>query len=282
MIEVWKPQDVEASIAEMKDSGRHVRVTMLDPWYNKGVGGVREDYDDYIFKLLEGVAEFSDHIFLWGFPEIVAPFVRRMPPGHKLVAWLTWYYKNNPSVIRGWRSAQNACLHFSKPDVKLYPEHFLNAAQEALKEKGKLRYMPGPTSVIESALLTGFVGRAEQTGHPAQKPEAVYEPLLMMTCKPGDLVFDPMCGSGTTAGVCRRLKLDGILCDMNPEYTAMAERRAEGAPGRPVSDEPPAFDLAGELPPALPATKKAAKAGYVPTGKPRGRPRKNPLPTAAE
>lgn len=276
MIEVWKPQDVEDAIAAMKASGRTVKVTMLDPWYNKGFGGVRDDYEDYIFRLLQGISEFSEHVYLWGFPEIIAPFVKRGPPGHKLVAWLTWYYKNNPSVIRGWRSSQNACLHFSKPDAKLYPEHFMNAAQMALKEQGKLRYMPGPTSVIESALLTGFVGRTEQTGHPSQKPEAVYEPLLMMTCVEGDLVFDPMCGSGTTAAVARRLKLQAVLSDMNPEYVAMAERRAEGAPGRPPSDEPPAYDLGGEIPAPLVAPKKA-KNGRVPTGRPRGRPRKNPI-----
>lgn len=226
MIEVWKPQDVEKSIADMKASDRYVTVTMLDPWYNKGVGGVRDDYEDYIAGLIDSVASFSDHIFLWGFPEIVAPFAKRLPVGHKLVAWLTWYYKNNPSVIRGWRSSQNACLHFSKPEAKLYPEHFLNEAQEKLKAAGKLRYMPGPTSVIESALLTGFVGRKEQTGHPAQKPEKVYEPLILMTTKPGDLVFDPMCGSGTTGAVCRRMERDAVLADINPDFVKMARSRA--------------------------------------------------------
>jgi len=34
--------------------------------------------------------------------------------------------------------------------------------------------MPGPTSVIESSLLVGFVGRNEQTGHKSQKPVNVY------------------------------------------------------------------------------------------------------------
>lgn len=227
MIEIGAAKDVVLAIADMKASGRRVTVTMLDPWYNKGVGGVRDDYHDYIFGLLEGVAAFSDHIYLWGFPEIVAPFVGRKPTGHKLVAWLTWYYKNNPSVIRGWRSSQNACLHFSKPDAKLYPEHFLNEAQMKLKAAGKLRYMPGPTSVIEAALLTGFVGRKEQTGHKAQKPEKVYEPLIMMTTKPGDLVFDPMCGSGTTGAVCRKLGRNAVLSDIEPIYLDMARARAE-------------------------------------------------------
>ena len=113
----------------------------------------------------------------------MARFIDDIPPPLGLVAWLTWYYKNNPSVIRGWRSSQNACLHLAQPGATLYPEHFLNEAQKNLQAQGKLRYMPGPTSVIEEvslspadvieqALLVGFVGKKEQTGHPAQKPLA--------------------------------------------------------------------------------------------------------------
>ncbi|MDP4299703.1 DNA-methyltransferase [Leptothrix discophora] len=198
---------------------------MLDPWYNKGVGGVRADYIEYITSILEELAEISDHIYLWGFPEVLARFVERIPRSHQLTAWLTWYYKNNPSVIRGWRSAQNACLHLSTPSSKLYPEHFLNSAQLELKAKGKLRYMPGPTSVIESPLLVGFVGRKEQTGHPAQKPQAVYEPLIKMSTKQGDLVFDPMCGSGTTGAVCRLMGRNAVLADISDEYVEIVRKR---------------------------------------------------------
>lgn len=274
MIEVWPAQDVEDAMRAMEASDRHVTTTIIDPWYNKGVGGVRDDYEDYIFQLLESAGRFSEHVFLWGFPEIIAPFVKTPPTGHKLVCWLTWYYKNNPSVIRGWRSSQNACLHFSRPSAKLYPEHFLNEAQEELRSKGKLRYMPGPTSVIEGALLTGFVGRKEQTGHPAQKPEVVYNPLVKMTTKPGDLVFDPMCGSGTTAAVCRQLGRDAIVSDINPDYVAMARLRAEGevAPGTLNANEGEAserLDL-GDHPSGMKPMPERAKKG-------RGRPRKTRL-----
>ena len=35
--------------------------------------------------------------------------------------------------------------------------------------------------MIESPLLVGFVGKEEQTGHPAQKPIAVYDRLIRMS-----------------------------------------------------------------------------------------------------
>ena len=198
---------------------------MLDPWYNKGVGGTRPDYNEFIVNLLNEAAKISDHVYLWGFPEIIAHFVERIPEPLSFTAWLTWYYKNNPSVIRGWRSAQMTCLHLSLPNKKLYPEHFLNDAQKQKQAEGKLRYMPGPTSVIECPLNIGFVGRKEQTGHPAQKPVAVFKTLYEMTTKEGDLIFDPMSGSGTTAEAAKVLGRVSIICDGSEEYTQIAEKR---------------------------------------------------------
>lgn len=224
-VDVWEPMDVFESIEELKKSYGRCQCAMFDPWYNKGVGGVRDDYDEYIVSILNKLAEVADHIYLWGFPEIVARFIAKIPAGHQFTAWLTWYYKNNPSVIRGWRSAQNACIHMSTVGARLYPEHFLNDVQLSKKAEGKLRYMPGPASVIEAPLNIGFVGRKEQTGHPSQKPMVVYERLIRMATKKGDLVFDPMCGSGTTGTVCRVLGRRAVLADLNPEYVEITRHR---------------------------------------------------------
>lgn len=224
-IALLEPIDVQDSLRLAKALSLSAEVVMLDPWYNKGIGGLREDYVEYIVGLLAQSASVGEHVFLWGFPEIVASFLPRLPDDLALVAWLTWYYKNNPSVIRGWRSSQMACLHLSRKDAPLYPQHFLNEAQLSLQERGKLRYMPGPTSVIEEPLLVGFVGRSQQTGHPSQKPEKVYERMYMMTTKTDDLIFDPMCGSGTTAAAALALGRKAILSDHSEEYTCMVEER---------------------------------------------------------
>lgn len=226
------PTDVHDTIEVVSGLGIDVRATMLDPWYNKGVGGVRQDYTDFVHALLAGSADVSEHVYLWGFPEIVAACLGRLPASLELVAWLTWYYKNNPSVIRGWRSAQMACLHLGRPGACLHPEHFLNEAQLDKQRQGKLRYMPGPTSVIEGhldvieeSLMVGFVGRAEQTGHPSQKPARVFEVLLRMVVDDGDVVLDPMCGSGTTGQAARSLGCRAILADHDPAYVELAAKR---------------------------------------------------------
>lgn len=228
-IDVWPAADIEQSIDRLEQEGIRPTVSMLDPWYNKGVGGVREDYFEYICNLLNRLCSISDHVFFWGFPEIVAQFVGHTPTSHENVVWLTWYYKNNPSVIRGWRSSQNACLHLSKSEAKLYPEHFLNQVQREKYKDGKLRYIPGPTSVIEAPLIIGFVGRDEATGHPSQKPLAVYDKLIRMTTVEGDLVFDGMAGSGTTAAICAIRNRRAIITDMEPKYVEMCRQRSTQA-----------------------------------------------------
>jgi|SRR2546422_9951344 len=220
-ITILSPQDAFDTLSDIEKA----TTTILDPWYNKGVGGTVPDYDEWLVKLVAVAARCSDHIFVWGFPEIVHRVLSRLPRSFSLLSWLTWYYKNCPSVIRGWRSAQLTCLHIAKDGARIYPEHFLNEAQIDKKRQGKLRYMPGPPSVIEVPLNIGFVGRKEQTGHPAQKPEKVFEPLVLMTTETGDTIVDPFCGSGTTGAVCRTLGRRAILCDGSEEYVRLTEKR---------------------------------------------------------
>lgn len=222
---ILPPMDIEVSSRLLLSLGFHAQCCVLDPWYNKGVGGVRDDYDEYIAHLLKCVCQSSDHVYLWGFPEIVARFVRTLPEPLSLKCWLTWFYKNSPSRIRGWRSAQMACLHLTTPTAVLHIENFLNEIQRDKLQQGKLLYIPGPPSVIEESLLCGFVGRKEQTGHPSQKPLSVIEKTILMATARRELAIDLMSGSGTAGEACLANERFAILCDISEDYTKIAEER---------------------------------------------------------
>lgn len=226
-IALLPPMDVMVSTRLLQESGIHTTCTILDPWYNKGTGGVLPDaeYDKFIRQLLDETSQVTDQIYLWGFPEIIGPYVRFAPDGFAMQAWLTWYYKNCPSVIRGWRSSQNACIQFCRTGSKLHPENFLSDEQLERYQTGAMRFVPGPPSVIEAPLIIGVIGKKEQTGHPSQKPEAVFAKLIQMSTEPGEAVFDPMAGSGTTGACARALGRKAILCDKNEEYIEIIERR---------------------------------------------------------
>ena len=224
-IVILPPMDVLVSSRLLALLGIKAQTTIFDPWYNKGVGGERDDYEEYIICIINALIPFSEHVFFWGFPEIIAHFVDKIPSDLELRCWLTWFYKNSPSMIRGWRSAQMTCLHLAKPEARMHVENFLNEVQLQKFKQGKLRFIPGPPSVIEESLLCGFVGRKEQMGHPAQKPVAVLErPILMGTTR-RDLVVDLMSGAGTSAVAAYNNERFSIICDISEEYTIMAEKR---------------------------------------------------------
>ncbi|HYM71489.1 MAG TPA: site-specific DNA-methyltransferase [Stellaceae bacterium] len=67
--------------------------------------------------------------------------------------------------------------------------------------------------------------------HPTQKPEALLHRVLLASSRPGDLVLDPFCGTGTTGAVARRLGRRFIGIERDPAYAALArERIAKVAP----------------------------------------------------
>lgn len=61
--------------------------------------------------------------------------------------------------------------------------------------------------------------------HFATFPPALPERCIKAGSKPGDMILDPFGGAGTTGLVAQRLQRDCILCELNPDYAAMAERR---------------------------------------------------------
>lgn len=61
--------------------------------------------------------------------------------------------------------------------------------------------------------------------HFATMPPELAERCIKAGSKPGDLVLDPFGGAGTTGLVADRLGRDAVLCELNPAYAAIAERR---------------------------------------------------------
>lgn len=61
--------------------------------------------------------------------------------------------------------------------------------------------------------------------HPAVFPEKLAHDHIYSWTKEGDIVFDPMCGSGTTCKMAKLLKRNYIGCDISKEYVEIAKER---------------------------------------------------------
>jgi len=74
-----------------------------------------------------------------------------------------------------------------------------------------------------------FWSMAENTAHPAQKPEKLIARLILASSNRGDLVFDPFAGSGTTCVAARKLGRHYTGVERDARYCVWAQQRLEMA-----------------------------------------------------
>ena len=65
----------------------------------------------------------------------------------------------------------------------------------------------------------------EPTFHPARFPLQLARDHILSRTNPGDLVIDPMAGSGTTLRAAADLGRRAIRIEINPEYGQLIRRR---------------------------------------------------------
>jgi len=69
--------------------------------------------------------------------------------------------------------------------------------------------------------------QAYAAAHFATFPEALVEPCVLAGSRPGDIVFDPFFGSGTTGQVAARLGRKFIGCELNPANEDLQRNRLQ-------------------------------------------------------
>jgi DNA modification methylase len=65
--------------------------------------------------------------------------------------------------------------------------------------------------------------------HPCQLPVHLLERLILMTTDEGDIVLDPMAGTGTTCVAAKKLGRRFIGIDIDPVYVEIARKNVEKA-----------------------------------------------------
>lgn len=91
------------------------------------------------------------------------------------------------------------------------------------EEQGNFR-LTHPSNIWTDISIP-FWSMPENTDHPTQKPEKLIAKLVLASSNPGDMVFDPFLGSGTTAVVAKKLKRRFLGVEINQEYCCWALKR---------------------------------------------------------
>ncbi|CAN5356542.1 site-specific DNA-methyltransferase [soil metagenome] len=86
---------------------------------------------------------------------------------------------------------------------------------------------PNPDAQVSSIWRIPTVPRSEKLHgyHPTQKPLRLVRRALLASTREGDLVFDPFCGSGTTAVAAKELNRSFVGAELEEEFVRLAARR---------------------------------------------------------
>lgn len=121
----------------------------------------------------------------------------------------------NPKAVAvaGWQTG---------PGAHSTVEH--NRGARAKRQKQNESFSAAVTDVVTSRNRRSVWTIPTQSfdgAHFATFPEALVEPCVLAGSRPGDIVFDPFFGSGTTGQVAQRLGRRFLGCELNPDYESL-------------------------------------------------------------
>src|SRR3989338_9204036 len=133
-----------------------------------------------------------------------------------------------------WFCTLSDDYHFDVEAVKMKrkviaPYKDENGKPKDWEDNGDRKYRITYPSNVWTDITIPFWSMPENTDHQTQKPEKLIAKLMLASSKPGDFVFDPFFGSGTTCVVAQKLgrKFSGV--EQEPEYCQMAVKRLDRA-----------------------------------------------------
>ena len=150
---------------------------------------------------------------------------------------ITWEREKGRGAKSNWKNCSEDIWFCTLSDNFTFNPEAVKLKRKVLapyKENGKPKdwvegckgnYRETYPSNIWTDITIPFWSMPENTDHPTQKPEKLLAKIILASSNPGDFVFDPFLGSGTTAVVAKKLgrSYSGIESDLN--YCCIAEKR---------------------------------------------------------
>lgn len=166
-------------------------------------------------------------------------------------SWVIWYYTFGVNCVRGFSRSHTHLFHFVKdrekftfngvnPLVRVPSARQLVYADTRANSKGRLpdntwilRPQDSPPMGFNPSHDTWYFARVagtfkEREGfHGCQMPEQLLGRIIRVSSNPGDLVFDPFAGSGTTLVVAKKLGRRYVGTELSEDYAARVGERLE-------------------------------------------------------
>ena len=154
------------------------------------------------------------------------------------------YYKNNPIPLTHNRYEQyfEYMFIFSKGKPKTFNPIMDNVKTPNKKYKWRSKEIGSSkrerdeitlskeTKITSNIWCYSLIGNRDTGSHPAPFPEKLAQDHIISWSNKGDIVLDPMCGSGTTCKMAKELGRRYIGLDISKEYCNIAKRRLSSIP----------------------------------------------------
>ncbi len=227
---------------------------IIDPPYNlaKDFNGTKfksmsnDDYENYLRSWFGKVCDKlkpDGSLYLCGDWKSTAAMQRVIEEsGLTILNRITWQREKGRGAKTNWKNGMED-IWFAVKDPKNYyfnveavmmkrkviaPYRVDGVAKDWMEtEEGNFR-ITYPSNFWDDISIP-FWSMPENTDHPTQKPEKLMAKLILASSQPGDVVFDPFLGSGTTSVVAK--KLGRIYCgvELNELYCLFAAKRLQMA-----------------------------------------------------
>lgn len=155
---------------------------------------------------------------------------------------ITWEREKGRAATANWKNCSEdiwfctvgESYTFARDDVRLRrrvraPYRDALGCPKDWNAEAEVPYRDTAPSNLWTDISVPFWSMPENTDHPTQKPEKLVAKLMLASSRPGDVVFDPFLGSGTTTAVACKLGRSAIGIERELEYALLAARRLEAA-----------------------------------------------------
>lgn len=222
---------------------------IVDPPYNlsKNFNGLQfkaiteSQYLEYLrswFPQLCKLLKPSGSLYLCGDWKSTSALQQVMEENLTVLNRITWQREKGRGASRNWKNGMEDIwfgvldkdnYYFDLESVKQKKKVLAPYREKGVPkdweegEEGKFR-LTCPSNFWDDITIP-YWSMPENTDHPTQKPEKLVAKLILASCPPDGLVFDPFLGSGTTSVVAKKLGRKYLGIEINEEYCLWAEKR---------------------------------------------------------
>lgn len=243
-------QDIFVALPLLKGSA--IDLLFIDPPYNltKSFNGrvfKQRDLDEYadwfdnLLKLLFPLLSSNASIYVCGDWRSSAALHYVLERYFIVRNRITWEREKGRGALTNWKNCSEDIWFCTVSDNYVFNVDAVKLKRKVIapyKENGKPKdweqteegdFRLTHPSNLWTDLTIPFWSMPENTEHPTQKPEKLLAKIILASSLPGQLVFDPFLGSGTTSVVAKKLGRSYIGIEADETYCCLAEKRLQMA-----------------------------------------------------